>query len=493
MRFFGPKEAKRRSFKQSDNRLPLANTTNCCARGGSGYISRNEVHGRNCLTFKEKSAILCKPLFSLPSRRPSESKDEDEGCKSLLPIACPPPSQNHRGCEGKPMQEKTIERLSKHSNWRSAIDELTKKRYYYNKKTKEVSWDKPKDYIEWRVYYDRNSQKCYYYNISTKETTWNEPVEYAKATTTSNTGSPRQTESVTPKVSHTKKVQNDSAAGEQVEQKVHQNAQDDSLETRAGDSLTELNARVSKDVNQEMHSSLWKAYFDCASGEYFFFNLNTKERTWKKPKDFQEWIKVQSSSYNDFYFYNILTGLSTWTKPSLKKDEISLASSSSSSCFDEVSSAISTEQECSKDELQNLASQYCPDETYYTDRLMRKFRGQEKVPLQAIQSFSKCNVPFDEKNGAVASYVKAAVTPVGSEPYDEMLDSYLDNGNNHSLHSSKEVAGIKTTVLHQAPITSPPFHSGPSQILTTSAYSRYLSKPIYFVGSSGRTAMYMYR
>ena len=375
-------------------------------------------------------------------------------------------------------KEKMIEGLSgrsslSSSSWKWAIDQETKRRYYYNKVTKEVTWLKPKTCNEWRVYSDRNTNKCYYYNILTKETTWEKPADIVNDP------------------SNSEKNPNDERNNCSTESRTQTIYEESTTVASKENDVQDVNVKIDRDLNNEsitqdngIHSDHWKAYFDYTNGKHFFYNFNTREKTWTKPKDFQEWIAVVSSSDNELYYYNVLTGVSTWMRPS--------------SIEDGSSEAPPTDSEESIAEIQNLTLKYCPDEIHYAERLIRKFRGRESIPLQALQTFTSHNAPFDEKNLAVTSFVKAAVTPVGAEPYDEMVEQFAGckisaMPLNESRQRIAKSYGYENTHHAPAAVTSPELSCKSRKVLSTSAHSRYLSKPIQIVGSGGRTASYMYR
>ncbi len=89
--------------------------------------------------------------------------------------------------------------------WKATVDQSTGKTYYYNKKTKEVSWTIPKgfkgsvrgekkeknnsdetkaegdsDAKYWRETVDASTGKTYYFNKKTKEVTWEKPAGFGE-------------------------------------------------------------------------------------------------------------------------------------------------------------------------------------------------------------------------------------------------------------------------------------------------------------------------
>lgn len=90
--------------------------------------------------------------------------------------------------------------------WKATVDPSTRKTYYYNKQTKEVSWTIPAGYKEsvkseeneenndvtnkaesddsdakyWRKTVDANTGKTYYFNKKTKMVSWEKPAEFVE-------------------------------------------------------------------------------------------------------------------------------------------------------------------------------------------------------------------------------------------------------------------------------------------------------------------------
>ena len=62
----------------------------------------------------------------------------------------------------------------------------------------------------------------------------------------------------------------------------------------------------------------------------------------EKPKDFQEWIKVESASNRECYYYNVLTGTLSWMIPtSLQIEQGLLAKAAKETSADNSTSSKS--------------------------------------------------------------------------------------------------------------------------------------------------------
>ena len=78
-----------------------------------------------------------------------------------------------------------------------------------------------------------------------------------------------------------------------------------------------------------------------------------------------------------------------------------------------------------------------------------KFKGCKRIPLLAIQFDTEdSNAPFDEQNISIKSIVKAAVTPLGLEPYDEMVARTLTS---NSSFLTNEISQKSRKVKPRAP------------------------------------------
>ena len=90
-----------------------------------------------------------------------------------------PGSKNDDGLLKDSTSAAEVEKDTNEKYWRATVDSTTNKTYYYNKKTREVSWTKPEGFghydEHWRSAKDLSTGKTYYYHKKTKEVSWTKP------------------------------------------------------------------------------------------------------------------------------------------------------------------------------------------------------------------------------------------------------------------------------------------------------------------------------
>ena len=90
-----------------------------------------------------------------------------------------PSSKNDDGLLKDSTSAAEVEKDTNEKYWRATVDSTTNKTYYYNKKTREVSWTKPEGFghcdEHWRSAKDLSTGKTYYYHKKTKEVSWTKP------------------------------------------------------------------------------------------------------------------------------------------------------------------------------------------------------------------------------------------------------------------------------------------------------------------------------
>jgi len=136
------------------------------------------------------------------------------------------------------------------SDWTEVVDKKSGRTYYYNKVTKETRWTKPEDNPEedgnhsvaqddptnWVSSTDKASGKKYYYNKVTKETRWNKPPCF--------TG-----DNDAPSLDAQKQANDEEDLGDPTK---------------------------------------WKRVIDKKTGRAYYYNAETKQTSWKKPRGFDQ-------------------------------------------------------------------------------------------------------------------------------------------------------------------------------------------------------------
>lgn len=330
------------------------------------------------------------------------------------------------------------------SSWKTAVDKVTKKRYFYNKYTRQTTWTKPSSFIEWKVFVDQSTANCYYYNVLTKETTWSKPKEFEELNSI-NLPPLKYNNANHPQTNSKAETQHDT---------------DKSLPTY----LLKWNNK---------HDSSWKAFFHTLSGNHFFYNFATKESTWTKPKEFQEWVAVDATSTDGTYFYNVLTGVSSWNKPH---------------------SILSQDDKENQESLVGLVSTCRPAEEINNRRLMPNCEGRERLAIQSIEPVLESDdAPFDEHVSSVSTYVKSAVTFMSPVPYDERSSHWRSSIRPSKSTSNPTENTEQKKQINMSTSSSPTTNKTRQQTSGSSAHSRYLTKSIQLAGSNGRTVLYLPR
>eukprot|EP01107_Rhizomastix_libera_P003972 TRINITY_DN167_c0_g1_i1.p1 TRINITY_DN167_c0_g1~~TRINITY_DN167_c0_g1_i1.p1 ORF type:complete len:812 (+),score=313.36 TRINITY_DN167_c0_g1_i1:97-2436(+) len=194
-------------------------------------------------------------------------------------------------------------------SWKEVKDPESGDTYYYNEETKETTWDVPEELKKakekkskpspspssssnsskaeysgpWKEVKDPSSGDSYYYNEETKETTWDVPEEIKKF----------------------KGSAGGSAAGS-------------STGSGAGSGTGSKKKEKKHHRHHKHHKKLpWKSVKDSASGDTYYFNTETKETTWDKPREVEkrEWKEIKDPESGDSYYYNRKTKVTTWDTP----------------------------------------------------------------------------------------------------------------------------------------------------------------------------------
>ena len=197
--------------------------------------------------------------------------------------------------------------------WSEVLDPQSGEYYYYNSETGESSWEKPLDLMteeekeqnaklpEWVEVYDPSSTEYYYFNNFTGETTWEKPKGYKKPDYT------QLKYMMAPELRAAIMLQ---------------------CAWRAKKSRGDLRSQRGK--AQAEDGEVWSEVLDPQSGEYYYYNSETGESSWEKPRELMteeeknadddkavlpEWLEIWDSGQSTFYYYNQFDGTVTWDKP----------------------------------------------------------------------------------------------------------------------------------------------------------------------------------
>lgn len=193
--------------------------------------------------------------------------------------------------------------------WIAKEDPTTGKTYYYNKETRETTWKQPTDYVDpaastvvapapasvpataalatdndWVAKLDPKSEKMYYYNRKTKETTWEMPASMSTAPAAAATIIPPQADKES-ESDWVDKLDPKSNKTYYYNRKTKETSwtKPEGFGT-AGAATTIVVPSVSEQ-KQPTHAieSDWIAKLDPKSNNTYYYNHKTKETTWEKP------------------------------------------------------------------------------------------------------------------------------------------------------------------------------------------------------------------
>ncbi|GBG32524.1 Ankyrin repeat domain-containing protein 1 [Hondaea fermentalgiana] len=224
--------------------------------------------------------------------------------------------------------------------WKKLVDPKTELPYYYNRETHETTWDPPVEEVEcgeknakteagppatnssgdahmpaedttdsvspsveWVEVFDPQSKRYYFFNNRTLESQWDEPegferIDFSKAKVL-----------MAPELRAAIMLQ---------------------CAFRAKQARQDVRIQRGKVMADENDGVLWQELHDPASGQSYFYNRETQETTWDKPRELMtesereradeaakapKWYTAVDTDSGDVYFFNAETEEVSWTKP----------------------------------------------------------------------------------------------------------------------------------------------------------------------------------
>ena len=299
-------------------------------------------------------------------------------------------TESHDQLNQKSTQAHTSKgKRSKRGRWKCVQDQKCNKVYYYHTRTREVTWDRPRDFVEWRVANDVN-RKQFFYNTITKETSWDMPEGFEQwaEVTDNTTGKPYYYNVLTRETSWEIPAALMHKSG-----KV-QNARCEQNEEAVVDATCTAvpNDEIMKNCNGIKKSD----YVIEIAGSKHDFNTARNQDNELADKGIPARSAIQKYT------------------PEEPTQEINFGSKHVAQSDEPPKITLDDDQA----RLAKLLSTYCPDEEDNNAQLLDKSIGQEKAILMGLETLVE-DTPFDELRLAIFSYVKSTLKDMGEEPFDE--------------------------------------------------------------------------
>jgi hypothetical protein len=168
--------------------------------------------------------------------------------------------------------------------WRAVVDEASGDVYYYNRKTRKTTWDRPEGV-------EIDERKRTFPDESATTTLASEEAVSAEEST--------RTETIALGGVTSDLARDDATNGEEADEQQqqingdHEDATKNEAEDEVGEPEPEQDQDLDQDQDQDQNQDQasdgkWKAVVDKASGQTYYYHTATQETTWDKPDDYVE-------------------------------------------------------------------------------------------------------------------------------------------------------------------------------------------------------------
>jgi len=175
-------------------------------------------------------------------------------------------------------------RKKKKTAWRAVVDEASGDVYYYNRKTRETTWDRPEG-VE----------------IDERKRTFPDESGVTTVASEDNVGAEESTETIPLEVVNSGLTHDDATNGKEADEHKDQvnGDHEDAAEVTAKDEAEDETEKPEPEPEPEEEpeeeqeqdqasSGKWKAVADKVSGQTYYYHTATQETTWDKPDDYVE-------------------------------------------------------------------------------------------------------------------------------------------------------------------------------------------------------------
>lgn len=185
-------------------------------------------------------------------------------------------------------------------HWEEYVDDESQLKWYYNRKTKESTYERPLVYLEedgpeWVKYYDPNTHYDFYHNTRNGNTQFERPLNYE---------SPR----------------NENESNENLNLNVWSKHYDeDKSDCFYYNSSTKQSTYVRPNGFLTPREDQWEKFYDEETQQEYYYNHDNNQSTFERPINFDTPRKIWKKYYDDNtkmnFYYNIETEESTFTPP----------------------------------------------------------------------------------------------------------------------------------------------------------------------------------